>query len=209
MSRNVAGTAVRYAAGMMQYWIATCPAAALLAALAISTLAPASAATNEGGSRQVGAQSGCMNKWMFDGVWRLRVTKVAYAAATVSEPNSWDVTMQWGNGTTNGGLRPTDSFKKDLVIALKNGDTLSADDTTDGTLVEQKLDYHALPASGQFTFTQSFYSTAALDQTNSPAKLLVTFDVAKYRAANPNGTGTLWRQKTLSPNYRIDLTCGG
>ncbi len=100
---------------MMQYSIATHSAAAWLAALAISTLAPASAATNEGGS---------------------------------------------------------------------------------------------LPASGQFTFTQSFYSTAALDQTNPPAKLLVTFDVAKYRAAYPNGTGTLWRQKTLGPNYRIDLTCG-
>ena len=208
MSRNVAGTPARYAAGMMQDSIATRSAAALLAALTIAALAPASAATNEGGSQQVGAQSGCMNKWMFDGVWRLRVTKVVFTPATGSEPNSWDVTMQWGNGTTTAGLRPTDSFKKDLVLALKNGDTLSAGDTTDGTLVEQKLDYHALPASGQLTFTQSFYSTAALDQTNVPAKLLVTFDVAKYRAANPNGSGTLWRQKTLSPNYRIDLTCG-
>ncbi len=169
----------------------------------------AQAATNEGGSTQVTAQSGCMNKWMFDGMWRVRVTKVAFVPATSSDPNAWDVTMQWANGTSIAGLSPNDSLKQDLVLALKNGDTLSAGGTTSGTLLEQKLDYHKFPASGQFTFTQAFKSGDALDQTNNPpVKLLITFDVANYRHYNPNGSGKLWRQKTVAPNYRIDLTCG-
>lgn len=168
---------------------------------------PASAATNEGGSQQVSAQSGCMNKWMFDGMWRVRVTKVVYTPATATTSNSWDVTMQWANGTSIAGLSPGDSLKQDLVIALKNGDTIAASSTTTGTLLEQKLDYHQFPASGQYTFTQSFVSSDPLDQTNPPAKLLITFDVAKYRSYHPTG-GQLWRQKTIGPNYRIDLTCG-
>jgi hypothetical protein len=167
-------------------------AAAMLFPLLLLPLATAaSAATNEGGSHQVGAQSGCMNKWMFDGTL-----------------NAWEVTMQWGNGTAIANLKPTDSLKQDLVIALKNGDTMSAGDTTSGTLDEQKLDYHAFPASGQFTFTQPFRSATALDEANPPAKLLITFDVAKYRSYHPGGSGQLWRQKTVSPNFRIDLTCG-
>lgn len=181
--------------------------AALISLLALPLTGPVYAAANEGGSHQVDAQIGCMNKWMFDGLWRVRVTSVAYTPSATNA-NGWDVTMQWGNGTTIAALRPTDSFKKDLVIALKNGDTLAATDTTDGTLIEQKLDYHAFPASGQFTYTQSFRETTPLDQTNPPVKLLITFDVAKYRSLNPNGSGPLWRQKTVSPNFRIDLTCG-
>jgi hypothetical protein len=208
MKRNAAGTNVRYAARMMQHGTTLRFAATLLPLLLLPLAPAASAATNEGGSHQVGAQSGCMNKWMFDGMWRVRVTKVVYAPATASDQNAWQVTMQWGNGTTIANLRPTDSLKGDLVIALKDGDTLSAGDTTYGTLDEQKLDYHAFPASGQFTFTQPFRSPNALDQANPPAKLLITFDVAKYRSYNPGGSGQLWRQKTISPNFRIDLTCG-
>jgi len=148
-----------------------------------------------------------MNKWMFDGMWRVRVTKVVYTPATPTTLNSWDVTMQWANGTSVAGLTPGDSLKQDLVIALKDGDTIAAGSTTTGTLAEQKLDYHQFPASGQFTFTQPFLSSDPLDQTNPPAKLLITFDVAKYRSYHPTG-GVLWRQKTIGPNYRIDLTCG-
>jgi len=208
MNGNAAGTAIRYAVRMMQN-VTNGRVAAMLLPLLLLPLAPAaSAATNEGGAQQVGAQSGCMNKWMFDGMWRVRVTKVVYAPATASDSNAWQVTMQWGNGTTIASLRPTDSLKGDLVIALKDGDTMSASDTTYGTLDEQKLDYHAFPASGQFTFTQPFRSANPLDQTNPPAKLLITFDVAKYRSYHPGGSGQLWRQKTVSPNFRIDLTCG-
>ena len=172
-----------------------------------SVSARAAPPTAEGGSTQVGAQDGCMNQWMFNGVWRVRVTNVAFHPKD-DLPNRWDVTMQWANGTKYAQITPVvDTMKQALVLALQNGDTLTSTDTTQGTLNEQKLDYHSFPASGQYTYTQSFYSTDTLDPNNKPAKLLVTFDVAKYRQFHPGGDAKFWKTKTPGYNYRIDLNC--
>lgn len=179
---------------------------ALTCAFVVSALPALGAApTAQGGSTQVQAQSGCMNQWMFNGVWRVRVTSVTFKPAG-DAPNGWDVTMQWNNGTSYAGISPVDTDKTDLVLALANGDTLTATDTTRGTLNQQQLDFHSFPASGQFTYTQSFFSGQALDPNNKPAKLLVTFDVAKYRQAHQTDA-KFWKMKTPGYNYRIDLTC--
>lgn len=179
-----------------------------LAIVALASSAPSAGQSPpaEGGSTQVAAQDGCVNQWMFNGVWRVRVTNVAFRPAG-DHPNAWDVTMQWNNGTSFAGISPVDTDKQDLVLALANGDTLTATDSTVGNLNQQQLDFHTFPASGQFTYTQSFYSSSTLDPNQKPSKLLVTFDVAKYRAAHPGGTGKFWKTKTPSYNYRIDLNC--
>jgi hypothetical protein len=178
-----------------------------LVAFALALLVtPAAAPAVEGGSTQVGAQSGCMNEWMFDGVWRVRVTGVAFHPAG-DAVNGWDVSMQWANGTTYSGISPTDTLKQPLVIALANGDTLTATDSTRGSLNEQQLDFHSFPASGQFSYTQMFLSGSTLDQNNKPAKLLVTFDVPTYKKNHPGNAAKFWTLKTPGYNYRIDLTC--
>lgn len=180
---------------------------AALVILALLLPGPLAAAPQaQGGSTQAGAQSGCMNQWMFNGVWRLRVTNVAFHPAG-DAVNGWDVTMQWANGTSMAGIAPVDTMKQDLVLGLANGDTLTATDSTRGSLNQQQLDFHTFPASGQFTYTQTFYSGQTLDQNNKPAKLLVTFDVPKYKASHPGSSGKFWKLKTPGYNYRIDLTC--
>ena len=177
--------------------------------LAVAVLLPSiSHATPpaQGGSTQVGAQAGCMNQWMFNGVWRVRVTKVAFhPAADVA--NGWDVTMQWNNGTSYAGVTPGDSMMQDLVLALSNGDTITTTDTTHGNLNQQQLYFHSFPASGQFTYTQMFLSSQTLDQNNKPSKLLITFDVPAYRKTHSGSEAKFWRLKTPGYNYRIDLTC--
>ena len=178
--------------------------AGALAATAPCGAAPTPAA--EGGSTQVNAQSGCMNQWMFNGVWRVRVTNVAFQPAG-DNANGWNVTEQWGNGTSYAGITPIDTMKQDQVLALTNGDTMSATDTTHGNLNQQQLDFHSFPASGQFTYTQTFFSAQTLDQNNKPAKLLITFDAATYKKNHPANTGKFWKTKAPSYNYRIDLTC--
>lgn len=176
-----------------------------LASLFFATIAHA-APTPEGGSTQVAAQDGCMNQWMFNGVWRVRATNVAFQPAG-DHPNAWNVSMQWNNGTSYAGISPVDTNKQDLVLALANGDTLTATDSTIGNLNQQQLDFHMFPQSGQFTYTQSFFSGQTLDPNNKPAKLLVTFDVAKYRTNHPGSSAKFWKTKTPGYNYRIDLTC--
>ncbi len=180
--------------------------AVLLAALLPPLIAHAQTPQAQGGSTEVAAQSGCMNQWMFNGVWRVRVTNVAFHPAG-DAVNGWDVTMQWANGTSYAGISPVDTMKQDLVLAMPNGDTLTATDSTRGTLNQQQLDFHSFPASGQFTYTQMFLSSQTLDPNVKPAKLLVTFDIPKYRAAHPGSSAKFWKQKTPGYNYRIDLTC--
>lgn len=169
--------------------------------------ASAAAPKAEGGSTQVGAQEGCMNQWMFNGVWRVRVTNVAFHPKD-DGANGWDVTMQWANGTSYAGISPVDTMKQSSVLALQNGDTITASgDSIRASLNEQKLDFHTFPASGQFTYTQMFLSGDTLDENNKPAKLLITFDVPKYKAAHPGGSGKFWKTKTPGYNYRINLNC--
>jgi hypothetical protein len=181
----------------------------LVTAILACTYLTASAAAPkaEGGSTQVSAQDGCMNQWMFNGVWRVRVTNVAFHPKD-DGPNGWDVTMQWANGTSYAGISPVDTMKQSMVLAMQNGDTITASgDSIRASLNEQKLDYHTFPASGQFTYTQMFLSGDTLDENNKPAKLLITFDVPKYKAAHPGNSGKFWKMKTAGYNYRINLNC--
>lgn len=150
-----------------------------------------------------------MNQWMFNGVWRMRVTNVAWHPAdapTGPGATAWLVTMQWNNGTSYAGIAPSDTMKQDLVLGLKNGDTVSTADSTTGAMSQQQLDFHTFPASGQFTYTQLFVGNN-LDPNNKPVKLLVTFDVPKYKQTHPQNSGKFWKLKTPGYNYRIDLTC--
>lgn len=185
--------------------------AILLSALFFPIPAFAAAPAAQGGSTQVAAQSGCLNQWMFNGVWRVRVTNVAWHPASAGDPdvNAWLATMQWGNGTSYAGITPTDTMAQDMVLQLQNGDTLTTTDSTTGNLNQQQLYFHTFPASGQFTYTQKFLLPAGstADPNNKPVKLLVTFDVANYRKAHPGSSAKFWRQRTPGYNYRIDLTC--
>ena len=58
-----------------------------------------------------------MNQWTFNGVWRVRVTNVAFHPSG-DVTNGWDVTMQWANGTEYAGITPTDTRKQDMVLAF-------------------------------------------------------------------------------------------
>jgi hypothetical protein len=180
----------------------------LLAMLCTSGVASAEPAA-EGGAMQVGAQPGCLNQWMFNGTWRVRVTNVAFHPASAGNPDAdaWAVAMQWANGTSNAGVSPVDTNAQDIVLGLQNGDTITTTDSSTGNLSQQQLFFHTFPAAGQFSYTQVFLAPN-LDQNNKPVKLLVTFDVPKYNKNHPGSSGKFWR--TRSPggyNYRIDLTC--
>jgi hypothetical protein len=180
--------------------------AAASALILPATPARAADTPTVGGSTQVKAQEGCLNQWMFNGVWRVRVTGVTFQSKDADHYNAWNVAMQWANGTAIDSLTPLDTRKNDLQLALANGDTISANSLTTTLLNQQKLDYHSFPPSGQFTYTQTFGSNDALDQANKPAKLLVTFDVAAYKKGHPDG-GKFWNVKTPAYNYRIKLDC--
>lgn len=140
-----------------------------------------------------------MNQWMFNGMWRVRITDVSWSApdATHGDP-AWIVTEQWGNGTAFPNLNTNQTGLRQMYLVFPNGDTMvePGEDAGSG-----QLNGHNFPPSGQLTYKQMFTSRT-LDQNTKPAKLLIIFD--------PQGkppAGKWWTMKTPAYNYRIDLTC--
>lgn len=145
-------------------------------------------------------QSGCMNQWLSNGIWRVRVTDVEWhSAADTPSINGWDISMEWVNASDKDTLTPVDTAIKDQVLALANGDTITATDTTPGTYNEQQLNYHSFPPGGAYTYTQHFLSGGSLQQKNKPANLFITFD--------PSAHPKYWPASPTRYNYRINLTC--
>jgi hypothetical protein len=170
----------------------------LLAAVTACTFASAQAQTTDGGSTQVAAQSGCKGRQKFNGMWRVRVTDVAWSPpdATHGDP-AWIVTVQWGNGTTFPNLNTNQTGLRQMYLVFSNGDTMTEPGEDAGS---GNLNGHNFPPSGQLTYQQMFTSRT-LDENTKPAKLFIIFD--------PQGeppTGNWWTMKTPAYNYRIGLT---
>ena len=147
------------------------------------------------------AREGCLNQWMFNGIWRVRVTKVEPLAADTGNQIGWLVTEQWRNGTTRT-WGPVDTFAKDQTLVLANGAVITAAETTIGTLSAQDVVYHSFPPSAQYTHQQKFIAAGTFDPSNKPASVVITFDAVGH------ATRKELPQYTVSPaNYRIKFDC--
>jgi hypothetical protein len=146
-------------------------------------------------------REGCMNQWMFNGIWRVRVTKVDPLPDNSGKQVGWLVTEQWRNGTDRK-LSPGATFTKDQQIMLANGATITADETTNGTLSAQDLVYHDFPPSAQYTHMQKFIASGPFDPSIKPATVIISFDAARL-AQNK----TLPQYSINPPNYKIKLDC--
>lgn len=147
------------------------------------------------------AKEGCMSQWMFNGIWRVRVTGVDPLNDDGGKQVGWLVTEQWRNGTDRK-LAPGGTFSGDQTLMLANGTTIAAVDSTTATLSSQDLRFHDFPPSAQYTHRQKFIPSGAFDPSVKPAALYVPFDPAR-QAQN-----TSLPQYTANPvNYKIKLDC--
>lgn len=153
--------------------------------------APAAAA-------DAGSQEGCLNQWLFNGLWRVQVTKVE-PFMNGSQQTGWQVTEVWRNGTTQE-LSPGDSLLKDQQLELTSGNMLATASTT-GTMSLSGIASHGMAPSAQNTFTQVFVA-ANLDPANKPKALDVTFDGARLATF-----GSQPHFSTQKYNFRFKLDC--
>lgn len=173
---------------------------------------PTGAAANaEGGSVQLAAARGCMNQWMSNGVWKMRVTAVGTYPVTLSKPSDqfgWLVTQTWVNATGHGAVTGAGSDQgqkflatnvSDEYLATLGGKSASTANVTGGFHLPAKPGYDWKPGES-WTFQQLF-AWGNFDPTDKPVRLLVTFN---DRIQNTTPGLPHYRKPA---DFRIDLTC--
>lgn len=158
---------------------------ALLANLAVY---PASAAAL-GNSRQ-----GCLNQWLFNGVWRAKITKVE-PIMDGARQTGWQVTQVWRNGTSRE-LAPADS-------SFKTEDLQLSSQSLEGEGHKQQvLVFNTMAPSGELTYTQTFFGpNMSVDPNDKPKALDITFDNAVVSQSNkPHFSSRQY-------NFHYNLTC--
>jgi hypothetical protein len=173
---------------------------ALVMAITLPSLPSVGAAASS--SATVATRDGCANQWMFNGVWRVRVTGfAAHIDSITNKQTGWDATEQWRNGTDRTLTPTSDSFTLSQQLVLQNGGKIATEDTTAGTLSQQQVDYHQFPPSAQFTQVQAFVSLT-LDPTVKPEAVVIAFDTAKLQQYPGHPAFSV-----TPPNYRIKFDC--
>ncbi len=173
------------------------------------------AAQAQGGSTQLAASEGCMNQWMSNGVWKMRVLAVGPYPPDVKKPADqigWRVTQEWVN-ITNGkvypgalpdvGNRVAPTNVSDEFLATKNGNNGSSFNTAGGFALGGRNVPFA--PNVPYTFSQ-LISWGSIDPADTPIRLLVTFDTAKQSAVKLPFAVSQYRKPA---NFRISLACGG
>lgn len=179
----------------------------------LTCVAGGAAAQAQGGSTQLAAQNGCMNQWMSNGVWKMRVTKVSpYPAGGKPEDQSaWLVTQTWVNvthmkvypgGLPDIGNRVAPTNVSDEFLATKSGNNASTFNTVGGFHIGQR-NVPFMP-NDSYTFDQ-LIGWSPFDRTDTPIRLLVTFDTATQRKVKLSIPVPQYRN---AANFRINLTCG-
>src|SRR5579864_460471 len=156
--------------------------------------------TRSVGLAEANSRDGCMNQWLFNGVWRVKVTDVE-PVMNGGQQQGWQVTEVWRNGTSRE-LSPADSMLKDQTLELGNG-SITASQTTGGNLSLQTVTNNNMAPSGQLTYRQVFLaSNLNADPSNKPKGLQITFN------------GTQLAQQTSKPqftsskyNFHFNLGC--
>jgi len=119
------------------------------------------------------SREACMDQWLFNGVWRVEITKVE-PFMNGPQQAGWQVTEVWRNGTA-GGLSPSQSQLLDERLELSNG-AVMAKDSTSGTMSLGGLGFNTFAPAGQFTYKQIFLPPGTFDPTNEPKGLEILFN---------------------------------
>ncbi len=178
------------------------------AAVAVLVLFPALLAATPtpvpGGATQRRAVEGCLNQWLFDGIWRFRVSKVEAVNPDGLRPG-YGVAVEVRNGT-HATLTPVfaGADAQAMQLQLDDGNTLDAKATTAAALIAQKITYKELiQAAGVSIELQFLGETMAKPESlKKPRKLVFPID-PKPERAHPNQP----QYASGDPSFRVDLTC--
>ncbi len=141
----------------------------------------------QGGANQNAAVEGCMNEWLFNGLWRFRVLGVQPS----TDPPGWKATVEVRNGSKSDGLALAGTGWGGMRIILSDGNPVEV--LSDAVDVR---DQPFLQGAGK-TLTLAFPSE---ETAKTPSKLFLLLD--------PRGlAGTNLRYSVPDPSFRVRLDC--
>ena len=160
-----------------------------LAAGVLTLTLPGTQAT--GGANQVAALEGCLNEWLFNGIWRIRVTD---PQVMTGDRNGMTFRFEFRNGTSKGGFAPSGTGFRGIQMALDDGTTVAAAN------VNEVSDPPYIQGGSHAQTIEFFWE----DTARTPIKLLVLFD--------PNdvyykGRGDGVKFTVSDPSLRIKTDC--
>jgi len=150
-----------------------------------------------GGADQRASLEGCLNEWLFNGIWRVRATKVEPYDDNLLK--GWAVRLEVRNGT-NRSLEAWNAGFKDpssLTLAYPDGATERMDGGALSRDYRDKIYDAVIPQGAAVVADLRFLST----RTTPPSRLLIELDTEKIKQkynlafATPN------------PSLRFKLDC--
>ncbi len=160
-----------------------------------------------GGANQRPSLEGCLNEYLFNGVWRIKATKLDKIFKD-GDPHfpGWGVTLEFRNGSkttlmaTDAGIDGTGSG---IQVAFGDANTLSVD-----AMDVQTLTFANLPQGGVITKQLKFFYPYPMPNNTDPYQAPKKF----LLEVNPKGMGDSTKAKgvafnTPTPSFRVNLTC--
>jgi hypothetical protein len=139
-----------------------------------------------------------MNQWLFNGIWRVKVVKVAAITKEGINYPGYAVTFQVRNGSAKTTSMAYTGVSDGGTLVLDDGNPLSQD--TDSTIAWHAYYFKDLPPSSGFTATLNYYLPNKVDVVPKAQKWLLEADASRVGSSAPHYT-------TKQPSMRVDLTC--
>lgn len=159
-----------------------------------------------GGANQRPSLEGCLGETLFNGIWRLKVTRleaIKRDPGTPLEAPGWGLTVELRNGARGTLVPAADTGVRGSMVAFADAQTLSAE-----PLSEQKLTYANLPQGGVVTAQLRFYYPYDIDRAKVQKPVKFLFEI------NPKGFEDAIRRRaggasytTPTPSFRVRLDC--
>ena len=156
-----------------------------------------------GGANQRPSLEGCLGEQLFNGVWRIRTSKLERISKDGATPG-WGLMLELRNGSkatigaTDAGI---DGTGQGIQLAFDDATTLKVDPYD-----VQKLTYASLPQGGAVIHQLKFYypSDTAPDAIKTPVKFLLEVS-AKGIGFTPSQQGVAF--SVANPSFRVRLDC--
>jgi hypothetical protein len=116
-----------------------------------------------GGANQVAALEGCINEWLFNGIWRIRVTD---PQIMTGDRNGMTFRFEFRSGTKKAGFAPSGTGFRGIQMALDDGTTVGA------VNVNEVSDPPYIQGGSHAQTIEFFWE----DSARTPTKLIVLFD---------------------------------